>query len=466
MCPNGSTVSLRLVYATGMLCLRICIFFLFGALLGCAHYPVNAPLQEAQAINPVTDRQRGDDATLIVVSFSGGGTRAAALAYGALQTLSATRLPNQRRLLDEVDLISSVSGGSFTAAYYGLHGDGLFSDFESRVLKRDIQSPILLSILWPGNWADLLSDNYGRSELAADYMDEHIFRGAVFGDMRSDVPTIQINATDVSRVRQFAFSHQQFALICSDLNRFPVSRAVAASSAIPLVATSVVLHNRAGQCGARPPEWVDPVLRNLVGDLRLTEEAVQVASYLDSHERPFMHLLDGGLADNLGLRGAMERVGLTGDQAMQKASPWLRNVRRVVFIVINAERPPSKQVDRISRPLEVGATVSSASDVPVLRYNVETRLLLRQRLDAWRKVQHRECLRKGHGNCQSIETHLVEVDLGQISDLEQRRRLQAVPTRMGLQSGVVDELVAQGAILLARHPAYQSLVKAMTREGD
>jgi NTE family protein len=53
------------------------------------------------------------------LTFSGGGTRAAALAYGVLKELKETTIVSggQRiRLLDEVDSISSVSGGSFTAA--------------------------------------------------------------------------------------------------------------------------------------------------------------------------------------------------------------------------------------------------------------------------------------------------------------------------------------------------------------
>ena len=39
------------------------------------------------------------------------------------------------RVLDEIDAISAVSGGSFTAAYYGVFGEKLFSDYEKVFLR-------------------------------------------------------------------------------------------------------------------------------------------------------------------------------------------------------------------------------------------------------------------------------------------------------------------------------------------
>ena len=52
--------------------------------------------------------------TFVVLVFSGGGTRSAAFAYGVLEKLRDTPITingRSRRLLDEVDVISSVSGG-------------------------------------------------------------------------------------------------------------------------------------------------------------------------------------------------------------------------------------------------------------------------------------------------------------------------------------------------------------------
>src|SRR5512136_2155169 len=97
---------------------------------GCSHfghYPVNAPLEKyepgygyiAQNMGPVGNAEE----LLLILTFSGGGTRAAAFSYGVLEELRATKVVlegKKRRLSDEADIISGVSGGSFTAGYFGL----------------------------------------------------------------------------------------------------------------------------------------------------------------------------------------------------------------------------------------------------------------------------------------------------------------------------------------------------------
>src|SRR6188768_659831 len=101
--------------------LKRSILFLISSLLisGCAHYPVNAPLQRASSgprggyrFESMAAKDQSDD-LLLMLAFSGGGTRAAALSYGVLEQLRDTKLGSVRtehQLLDDVDLISSVSG--------------------------------------------------------------------------------------------------------------------------------------------------------------------------------------------------------------------------------------------------------------------------------------------------------------------------------------------------------------------
>jgi NTE family protein len=89
----------------------------------------------------------------------------------------------KRRLLDEVDAISGVSGGNFTAGYYGLFGDCIFQDYEGKFLKKNIQGALLLAVLNPLNWPKLFSGTFRRSDLSAEYYDKHIFERVTYGDM-------------------------------------------------------------------------------------------------------------------------------------------------------------------------------------------------------------------------------------------------------------------------------------------
>ena len=168
----------------------ICGIVFLIVISGCAHYPINQPLKQAdpqagyRGRNLVNPEQ--DDQLLLILSFSGGGTRAAAFSYGVLETLRDTTVSirgRERRLLDEVDAITGVSG-SFTAAYDGLFRDRIFEDFESKFLKKNIQGDIVRSTLFnPVNWAKFLSPYYARSDLAADYYNKYVFEGKTFGDL-------------------------------------------------------------------------------------------------------------------------------------------------------------------------------------------------------------------------------------------------------------------------------------------
>jgi len=127
------------------------------ALAGCAHWPATPPLERAGESGYRLDessRPGQSDDLLVIVAMSGGGTRAAALGYGVLEELRRTEVTlngAKRRLLDEVDVISAVSGGTFPAAYYALRGEKTFEEFESKVLLRNFESELVWRILTPAN---------------------------------------------------------------------------------------------------------------------------------------------------------------------------------------------------------------------------------------------------------------------------------------------------------------------------
>jgi NTE family protein len=228
------------------------------AVYGCSTTPT--PVNEAMnSVDMSTGYRRLDDAKLdfsgdfaVMLAFSGGGTRAAALSYGVLEELRDTVIDDgatTQRLLDEVDSISSVSGGSFTAAYYGAYRDKIFEDFEEDFLHLGVQKTLIRRVLNPANWIRGMFSGFDRTEMAVDYYDRQIFKGATFGDMaRQGPPYIEINATDLSNGLRFTFNQERFDLICSDLTEFPLARAVTASSAVPVMFPTVTLKNYADHC--------------------------------------------------------------------------------------------------------------------------------------------------------------------------------------------------------------------------
>src|SRR5437773_9227176 len=232
------------------------IFFLaaFAALLGlggCATRPVNPPITKVDLNTGYTYQTRQkhfrSQENLVVLAFSGGGTRAAAFSYGVLEFLRRTEAvaPNgtKVRLLDAVDVITGVSGGSFTALAYGLYGDKLFADYEQRFLKRNVQGELLSRLVNPLYGTGLLSPTWGRSELAAQLYDEILFNGATFADLdRGAGPFIIASATDISTGTRVTFQQNLFNVLCSNLDSVRLSRAAAASSAVPVVLSSVTIN--------------------------------------------------------------------------------------------------------------------------------------------------------------------------------------------------------------------------------
>ena len=236
-------------------------FFMASMVSGCASYGVigNEPVGDQKPASEYSIRSHvaaDDNSDLaLMLSFSGGGTRAAALAYGVMLELRDTQIMvngEPARLLDQVDSISSVSGGSFTSAYYGLYGDGLFEDFEEVFLRYDIQGHLVRQTLNPLHWFSIK----GRTERAIEYYEKKVFHNATFAEMNQPGrPLIVINASDLSHGVRFSFIQEYFDLLCSDLSTFSVARAVTASSAVPVVFHPVVVENYPG-CGDEHYQWL------------------------------------------------------------------------------------------------------------------------------------------------------------------------------------------------------------------
>ena len=454
--------------------LRLCAGLISVALLaaGCTRYPDNEPLKQVAPQSGYRGKFMGTPGNtenmLFYLTFSGGGTRAAALSYGVLEELRRTEVVidgEKRRLLDEVDRISSVSGGSFTAGYYGLFGDRIFEDFQNKFLKKDVQGALVVrTFLNPLNWFRLLSNTFDRSDLAAEYYDEHIFAKGTFGDIAARKgPMILMNATDMTHGIRIGFNQDAFDVICSDLSRFPVARAVAASSAVPIVLSPISIRNYAGTCGYQPPEIREKALRDRVLSERQLSLKNNILPLLDSQKKPYIHLVDGGVADNLGLRAVLDRVIDEGSfWELIKGTPR-ESVNKIVLIVVNAETQPDTGWDRSESMPPVSAMLSAYPSIAIERYNEETITLLKESINPWTDEIRAERCRGGTvstapGSCGDIQFYVIEVQFDALKDETERMHFKRLPTAFNLPPEEVDKLRDVARRLLVESEEFKRLL--------
>ncbi len=447
------------------------------ALAGCAHYPLNEPLSgNVSAAAYRFEEQpsgRNTNELFICLILSGGGTRAAALSYGVLQKLRDTHIVwkgQTKRLLDEVDCISSVSGGAFTAAYYGLFGERVFQDFRERFLDHDVESDLITRALSPVNWFRLASPNFSRIDLAAEYYDEMIFERKTFrvlgeGGRR---PFVIINSTNMANGERFEFTQPEFNILGSDLSTYPVARAVAASSAFPFLLSPLSLKNYPA------PESV-----KITTDMRLGQEdfyanrrryqwAVNRIQYADVAERPYIHLMDGGLADNIGLRPI--------EAAYRRSSGFIRKlindgkIEKFVLLIVNARTEMQDQLSKNENPPGLLTVAYKTATVALDNYSFETIELIKELRDERTRAQGvilacqtrlDACPQAGKlpKFSMDIQPYIGEVDFKALPDAERRAYFLSLPTNFRLSRTDVQKLIDVGGELLEADPEFRQLLK-------
>lgn len=402
-------------------------------------------------------KARGGNAgdTFVLMAFSGGGTRAAALSYGVLQELRDTIVDSRNhqrvRLLDEVDSISSVSGGSFTAAYFGLFGDKLFTDYERVFLKRSIQGALIQKLFDPTYWWRSLFTGFDRTEMAIEYYDNNIFEGKTFKDINlASGPYIEINATDLGGGNRFAFIQAYFDVICSDLQNFNIARAVTASSAVPIAFPPVVLKNHTGTCNPKDSLFVQYLNAINSDDPRIAELKTRIMSYQDAEKHPYIHLIDGGVSDNLGIRALTDRI--EGMRSGASLSVMKRIPDKILIISVDAEVVPEHTIDESASKPSIAETIDAFSDAQFRLYGQETRALLDIKL----KEMVEELKKAGH----NPTVYTANVSFSSVQGNSLKTYLNQLPTTLELSDHDVDMLAQVGRELLRGNPEFRGFLRA------
>jgi NTE family protein len=457
-----------------------CVLTCAAVVVGCAEIihndPINQPLVDnARQIEAASDSHvsANYDDFEVGLAFSGGGTRAAAFSYGVLNGFAETELSKSGQptsLLDHIDFVSGVSGGSIIAAYYGLKGRQALSDFRQRFLlanpEEDLQTDLSFF-----NIARGLDVGINDSTQFSHWLDAHLFNNATFKELLTGRrPLVWINASDIYNRTDFPITPVTFSALCSDLRNYPISRAVAASAAVPVFFAPVVIQNYSGGCPAPLPEWVNRVRHD-------PSAAPIMKSYAEALERyrtgeiEYVKLLDGGLVDNYGL-AAITITRLANKTPYEPLEPEEAvKLRRFLFLVVDAGLAPSGAwVRSVAGPSGLDL-INAASDTAIKSSALngyssfqDTMNLWRQELINWRCQLSEADRRRYHAppgwNCKDLKFFIGRLAFEDL-DPERARRLNHIQTTLRLPPDQVDMLIAAGHDALKKSLVFRAFLQSL-----
>jgi NTE family protein len=461
----------------------VTLISMFIIFTGCAHYIVNEQgqnfdLQSGYRFDVLDPGPGNSDSLFVCLMFSGGGTRAGALSYGIMEALRDTviRVDGQdKRLLDELDCISSVSGGSFTAAYYGLFRERLFEDYKARFLERNIQGTLAGRLFNPVNWVRLASPYFSRIDMAAELYDTDIFDAATYNRLKGNArPFVILNATNLGSDRRFEFTQEYFDALGSSLDLYKVSRAVAASSAFPYLLTPISLKNYPVAEAYSEPWWYKKALAPKDWISERYNAAKNLGVYLDKENR-YIHLMDGGLSDNIGARAILDAF----DRGFIRTRITQGTIRQLVLIVVNARTKSEDQISRKEKPPGFFTVAEKTATVAMDNYSYDSVTKLREALYARVQTQKNDeacasllskcpAVPKPIPFAANIDPYVIEINF-EAADLipgEDSRYYLDLPTSFKLSPEQVAKLVAIGPKLLQAAPQYQCLLKVLADEAE
>ncbi len=421
------------------------------------------PVETIKQVNPTegyrlknTMEQNRQDGHLIVLIFSGGGSRAAALGYGVLEAFKETQIRPSAKgntLLDNIDVVYGVSGGSILAAYFALEGQNVIPKFSEHFLKKNFQKEFVTQALSFSNLPRITSPEFGRGDLLQEQLNLSLYHNKTFNDLitHRKGPFAVISATDMSFGQRLTFTQDNFDALCLNLGDLEISRAVAASSAVPLIFSPLTLNNAGGKCHFNLPK---EFTQNKKGENKHKTKTVrEIQSLMEHYQKsdvhPFIHLLDGGLTDNLGLDNLLDMYDVMGVEQLYQQVHRLQ-FKNIIIINVNAQNEVSHDIDLSANVPGTAAVINTIINVPIDKTTQNTLRRFREFTDEWNK-------RKGN----RVPLHFVSLNLKDLPEGTLKQEVLNISTSFYLPKSDVDKLRQSAQILLNNSKEYHAVLEIL-----
>jgi NTE family protein len=173
-------------------------------------------------------------------------------------------------------------------------------------------------------------------------------------------------------------------------------------------------------------------------------------AYLDASERHWLHLVDGGISDNLGLRAFYTIFSLEHNPQQVLKEMGHEQVKQIVIISVNAatHHIPDWAAER--RPPKIQHVLGSLTNVLMNQYTGDTTQIVRSAYTQWTQSKDSEL--------NPITFDFVEVSFAGVRDLQVRQKLNDTVTSLELNDADVDRLIGAGRTVLQDSSEFKAFV--------
>jgi len=221
---------------------------------------------------------------------------------------------------------------------------------------------------------------------------------------------------------------------------------------VPVVFAPLTLDNYAGSCGFSLSAVIDTTLadvdRTKVRRAHLRKEEIEANA--DGVKHRYLHLVDGGVADNLALRTVIEALELAVASRNFRVVAGFDRLKRFAVIVVNSHSAPSNDWGMHDSPPGIAGIVLKSATISIDRYSYEQTEILHDYV-----VRHDATIGT---SIPAIKVFLIDIALDAIVDRGERRYFAELPTSFSLSDEQVDRLREVDGKLLRESGEYNRLL--------
>ncbi|KES12918.1 hypothetical protein SASC598P14_005270, partial [Snodgrassella alvi SCGC AB-598-P14] len=170
--------------------------------------------------------------------------------------------------------------------------------------------------------------------------------------------------------------------------------------------------------------------------------------YQDSQKRPYIHLLDGGLTDNLGLRSLLDTTELYSNKTLYDQLESA-NIHKIIIINVNAQTQRKNEIDSSASVPGTTEVVRALTSIPIEKYSEDTQHQFQKYVDWWNENRS-----EGTPRVYYISVNLLDLPSSPLRD-----KVIHIPTTFYLARSEVNNLRKAAKELLAQSAEYHRLIK-------